>query len=196
MPDHIETRSILDGRLRIEFSRQADRFGHVILLVEGDAARPILSSVEGSGRDLWPLSPVLQQIHVEDRSDSLGRASRRDSATERHVALLVGMAGRSHWSLSVEPVIATAALVFDVACRVSAAESPDLRSTYLPAVVPKLLENGSCVLALENAWLVTVRSEDHCNATLQTGELGLSISPRQLGGPTRRWKYLVELSRS
>jgi len=37
-----------------------------------------------------------------------------------NVALLVGMAGRSHWSLSVEPIAGRAAFLFDAACRLHA----------------------------------------------------------------------------
>ena len=103
------------------------------------------------------------------------------------------MAGRSHWSLSIEPHAGVAAFVFDVACRISADNFPDIRSTYRPAVVSSLLNDGSCVLNLDEGWRLTVRIENDLDTKLETGELGLIISPQQLTGPTRRWKYHLEL---
>src|SRR5687767_14004155 len=118
MPERIQTPSLGGRLLQVEFVRQADRFGHAIQLLGDDVVRPLLMSLEGTVADRWPPSPVLQQLHVEDRG--LGK----------NVALLVGMAGRSHWSMSVEPDTQGAGLVFDVACRVHAGESATLHSTY------------------------------------------------------------------
>ena len=67
----------------------------------------MLESVEGSASDDWPASPPLQNLSIEEL------------APGRRAALLVGMAGRSHWSASIEPVPGQAALLFDVACRTS-----------------------------------------------------------------------------
>jgi hypothetical protein len=95
-----------DGRLlRVEFVWRGDRFGHVISLVDADGARPLLESVEGSLADAWPPSPPLQSLTIETRQ------------ADSRVALLVGMAGRSHWSASIEALPDRAELRFDMACR-------------------------------------------------------------------------------
>ena len=96
-----------DGRgLRVVFQRQADRCAHRIEFIDGDRAFCLLTSIEGTSDQPWPPSPPLQQLSIEALSPG------------RQAALLLGMAGKSHWSASVECDPATVSLVFDVACRV------------------------------------------------------------------------------
>src|ERR1051326_2095918 len=86
--------------LRIEFIWRDDRYRHTVSLIDRDRASiPLLESIEGNSEDDWPSSPPLQTLSVERLSDG------------RSVALLVGMAGGSHWSASVEPVAGQAALI-------------------------------------------------------------------------------------
>ena len=94
--------------LCVEFQHRGDRYAHVISLVDssGDVS-PLLESIEGSPTDDWPPSPPLQNLHLQELPDG------------RRVALLVGMAARSHWSASIETVPGQAALLFDLACRTS-----------------------------------------------------------------------------
>ena len=109
----------LDGRLRVEFRRQQDRFAHRILLDQAEVAR----SVEGDADEPWPDSPPLQQLSLEEIKQS-------------ETILAVGSAGRSHWSLSaqIEPDReAAASLRFDVAARCRDPRNHDIRSTYLAA---------------------------------------------------------------
>lgn len=108
----IESPWFAGRRLRATLFRAGDRFGHALEIVTADATsfRFAESLDDESGSD-WPPSPPLQQLHCEPRPP-LGE-----------VALLVGMAGRSHWSLSIEPVAEQAALRFDAACRID--RSPD-----------------------------------------------------------------------
>ncbi len=97
--------------LRATFFWRVDRYAHRIDRIEGGIATPLLESVEGSNLDRWPPSPPLQQLTVEPLSEG------------RPVALLVGMAGASHWSLCAEREPDATALVFDVACRVKEADA-------------------------------------------------------------------------
>ena len=94
------------GRLRVVFQRVGDRIGHSLWFGAGDDARLILASLEGTGETPWPASPPLQQLNFEERDASA------------RVALLIGMAGSSHWSLSCEADPHTDVLKFDVAVRV------------------------------------------------------------------------------
>lgn len=91
--------------LRVTWYRDEDRYGHVIAYVAGPAATACLAVEFGRGRDPWPASPPLQQCSLE-------RSSRG-----RQTALLIGMAGKSHWSQSVETDSTAMSLTFDVACR-------------------------------------------------------------------------------
>ena len=100
----------------VEFTRRGDRLAHVISQLVDGQARPLLSSIEGTPSDEWPPSPPLQEVHFESRSGV-------------ELALPVGMAGKSHWSISIELCVATGRLTFDVACRVRSV--PEfLGSTY------------------------------------------------------------------
>lgn len=96
-----------------------DRLGHFVRLIapDGSASDLVLASVEDDAAQAWPSSPPLQSIHCE-LLPSGGTA-----------ALLVGMAGKSHWSASIESLPGEGALVFDFACRVR--ETPlRLGTTY------------------------------------------------------------------
>src|SRR3954451_16891094 len=99
----IEAASSDGTRLLVEFIRYGDRYGHVISLVNAAGEiEPLLESVEGRSDDAWPDSPPLQSLSIEKLPDG------------RSAALLVGMAGRSHWSASVEPTAGQPGLTVDV----------------------------------------------------------------------------------
>jgi hypothetical protein len=93
------------GPLKVEFVRSGDRYGHQVFWHRLGGGGILMSQV-GLPDDIWPPSPVLQSLHFEIRSD------------ESQTAMLVGMAGRSHWSMSVEADPKQNRLLFDVACRV------------------------------------------------------------------------------
>lgn len=111
-------------RLRVRFWFWKDRYAHQVWLAAGDEWIAVLASVEGSPSEDWPASPPLQSLHFEH----LGMANQS--------ALLVGMAGKSHWSASIELDPAGNYARFDIACRVRGAVRPMLGSTYraMPSV--------------------------------------------------------------
>lgn len=96
---------VLGERLQVRFDWVGDRYGHSILANCGDRPIVVLTSAEGTAQENWPASPPLQQLSFLDLPDN------------RRAALLVGMAGQSHWSLSVTS--GPDELVFESACRVS-----------------------------------------------------------------------------
>lgn len=114
--------------LRVEFFRTENQYAHRILALEGpQTATPILETVEHQGIGT-PLSPVLQGLNVEDL-----RAFQPQSGRIPPAAMLIGMADRLHFSLSVsfEQRGTGWGLVFDVACR--SKEFPArLTSVYTP----------------------------------------------------------------
>lgn len=95
-----------DG-LRVVFFKQGDRYAHRVEWFDDvhGAWTVAVESLEGTPDDPWPPSPPFQQLHVEERPT--GR-----------VILLVGMAGRTHWSAAVEVAADCKAITFDIATRV------------------------------------------------------------------------------
>jgi hypothetical protein len=111
---------LLAGPMEITFVKAGDRWRHVVAV----AGAMLLESVEGAGApaatDRWPASPALTEVTLVD-------------AGGRPAVLGLGLAGRSHFSVSVtvHPERADA-LLFDVACRIQ--ERPAwLGSTYRAA---------------------------------------------------------------
>ena len=114
-------RSAPDGlraACRIHLARRSLWPRHLGRRMPSGAIVPLLESVEGTPSDDWPASPPLQSLQ------------RRRSCRTAAAALLVGMAGRSHWSASVEAGPRPAALVFDIACRHTQRPSAWLGSRY------------------------------------------------------------------
>jgi hypothetical protein len=158
------------GTLRIEFLFRADRYGHTISVVEpGGRQVPLLESIEGTAADEWPPSPPLQNLSIEE------------IAPGRRATLLVGMAGRSHWSASIEPVVGEAAMIFDIACRTRESQA-SLRSTYHDIAT-------GARRALLTAELACTIQSDPSHASI--------VVPEGTGGPgTIRWKYRVAVARA
>lgn len=153
-----------DGNvLRVEFRWLGDRFGHVLSAVDSAGqSQPLLESLEGTPADVWPPSPPLQNLHRETLPDG------------RTALLLVGAAGRSHWSASIEAARGEAKLLFDIACRHGTA------SGWL----------GSRYIARAAGW-PTIQSEES-QTTWTGGEV--AIEPVQKSSsPTSRWQFAVAL---
>ena len=110
----------LSSGLRFETVRQGDRYRQSIAPSPDTPDHRRLRSLEGDDRDRWPPTPPLQQLTRETRGNST-------------VLLGVGMAGRSHWSVSI--LADGNRLLFDAACRVRG-EPGFLGSTFeLPSDV-------------------------------------------------------------
>lgn len=169
--------------LRVRFNRTADRVAHVVeFIVEGRSV-PLLESIEGDSSQNWPVSPPLQQAHFEPRA-GLG-----------DVALLVGMAGRSHWSLSVEPEPQAASLLFDAACRVIGAPQ-QLGSRYRCLTGQWRLDAEGRATAELNKGEAVVLMEA-CEGTLEFAEplreLVLRPARFDASSPTARWRYRLRI---
>lgn len=133
------------GDLQVRFVQRGDRIAHEIWLARtsGDWML-MLSSVEGTADEWWPPSPPLQSYHCEPRPAG-------------PIGLLVGMAGKSHWSASVETKLAEHAVGFELAVRVRTAEDLWVGSSY---------ELGAGVVVAE---------ESRARVVLGTRELAASI---------------------
>ena len=174
-----------DGRgLRVVFQRQADRWTHRIEIIDGAQSCCLLTSVEGTSDQPWPPSPPLQQLSIEEL------------APGNRVALLLGMAGRSHWSASVECDPASLSLLFDVACRVQ--QPPQCLGSCYRTEVP--LAEGSLDRArfTTAAAAVTLQLPPLANppsVALALPENHLAVVYQDLtvarAPSTLRWKYRV-----
>lgn len=110
IPNRLELQLAAATFLRVDFDRAHDRWKHRVSLVlpEGSGiVSPLLllESIEGNSQEDWPASPPLQFVSIETRPK------------KPPVALLMGMAGSSHWSASIEQYPAERSLRFDIACR-------------------------------------------------------------------------------
>ena len=170
--------------LQLRFRWVHDRFAHQISLVAGADVVPLLQSLEQSDADpAWPTSPPLQQLHLEDRPDG-------------PAAMLVGMAGRSHWSMSVECRTATIRLKFDVACRLHQRPASPLGCRYqLLEDAEALPSQPSAVQCSARGHLLAVQLEP---ISLEGGahwqrhadQLHLAIPVPEITLPaTVRWQY-------
>ncbi|MEO2048970.1 MAG: hypothetical protein ABGX16_20630 [Pirellulales bacterium] len=136
--------------LELTFWIEADRCAHRLAAIDGTRRVVMLESIEGAADDLWPPSPPWQQVNAPFAARLFfeKRASEKLSSGNHAVpsAMLVGAAGASHWSASVEGVgvegiglnvtqteenqnQSSTGWLFDVACR--AKRPPErLISTY------------------------------------------------------------------
>jgi hypothetical protein len=162
-------------RLQLRFARRGDRWGPTIQFHIAGRAVWQLNSVEGTADEVWPISPAFQSLEMHAQPDG------------RTFALLVGMAGSSHWSASVEADPIGERIVFDVACRIKI-EPKLLGSSYVlsdPASRPRIeaialesMAGGSQPIIETTGERIVVRVMDLAG-----------FLPR-----TVRWKYAISAS--
>ncbi len=164
------------GQLRAKFVRRGDRVAHTIELAVGDEAVAMLESCEGSALERWPASPPVQEL---ERGPGASASQSRKTVTPQ-VAWLIGRAGASHWSASVE-AHADGSITFDVACRLR--EAPTwLGSRY--RVLESVASSGLAVEALEGCRLVTAADSQANSLVSIAADVPADSSPQ-----TVRWRY-------
>lgn len=124
------------GIARVEFFQAADRIAHRVL-IERDGRSATWESIEGDDLQNWPPSPPYQEISLERIGD-------------QDVALLVGMAGKSHWSLRVDIDPVRASIRFDVACRI-AVEPDFLGSKYRGSTDSVICDSATIIDSSEDS---------------------------------------------
>jgi hypothetical protein len=203
----LEDRDAAGRGVRIEFLRLQDRYAHRILAV-GCEELPVLllESVEGAAEDLWPPSPAFQALNLEDLQDW------EESTEAPPAAMLVGMSGSTHWSMSVKSLTASDShgrtnrepgFYFDAAARLKSV--PKVLSTrYLVGkrVMAQqsgdrtLLHFGSGRCDLHSTTPEGTRSQNVWHFDNRQNELRHDIpqdkSPLQLP-TTSRWNYSIRL---
>jgi hypothetical protein len=176
-PVILETAGLLVG-----FERLTDRWRHWIDLFPAPEPKRLprwrFESLEGERCDAWPPSPPLQNLQIEQRPGGL------------HVALLLGLAGGSHWSLSVTVGPQEGTALFDVACRLRGpprivGSAYRISSGDAGSEQTSIAELAQKVVALES-------SDPACRTLLDATEQEFRFQPvpSSEGGPrTLRWRY-------
>lgn len=174
------------GRVRAVFERHGDRWSHTIEFTS-DNREPlvIMKAIEGTPEEEWPASPAIQELHCQTQSDGTV------------AAMGVGMAGRSHWSLSCRALFTdkqrtVGVLHFDMACRVKE-RFQRLGSSYriLPEATAHEFKNGLHYRAQLAEWMIAGNAEciRDANQTVHIDVLGITddAAPR-----TVSWGYLID----
>lgn len=168
--------AIRNGSLLVAFHQERDRWSHEIATVTRDGVRPVLVSIEGSPNDNWPDSPPLQELHLENQGG-------------RNVALMVGRAGSTHWSLSVEPCLGTESILFDFAARFQ--ETPRwMGSTYWHITEPS--RSGRSI----DEWIECrpIQGNPTCQVGWQDHAMRVAVDIKSIQLPgTVRWCYRFKI---
>ncbi len=182
MPNSVLTAGNTKGiALRFEAGLQSDRFHTNISLVTNHEVRRILSSQEGNGQQPWPPSPPLQECLVHELN-------------ERNVILATGMAGKTHWSVSVEAGDNPTKLTWDVACRTGSSDF-DLMSSYSlhDLVNPEIRETDLHITRDGINLRLSSVKVDGCAGLIELDKNRLLTIRPNPGSPalpcTFRWKY-------
>jgi hypothetical protein len=153
-----------------------DRYAHRILAV-GCEGLPVLllESVEGTAEDNWPSSPAFQALNLEELQ---GDTETKDAPL---AAMLVGMSGSTHWSMTVNGLAQSAlddqistepGFHFDVAGRLKA--PPKVLSTrYSVGKRLRALQTGERMLLHFGSGQCVVDSR----------------SPDGIAGPLSCWQF-------
>ncbi len=180
----LETDRRLGAGLEVLFVWRDDRYHQTVNIVSGPERLPLLSSVEGDDQTIWPSSPPFRQVAVEQHATS-------------RVALLVGMAGKSHWSASIHSPVGESRLLFDVACL--ARQAPlKLGSCYRLNAEPVDLTHTSLLLSTPagNVQLQTIAGGPWTpRLFVQDGNasIGVDLQPAVEVPQTYRWRYELAL---
>lgn len=176
----IQSQGPEETRLWVEFARAGDRFVHTVYGAVGKSMETVVVSVEGTDLENWPASPALQQLSIEHREQG-------------DVALLVGMSGRSHWSLSVEAERGRGSLLFDAACLVR--QRPERCGSYYRVESTAGWEETELGLRWlrDKGWyeltLVTIAGCPSASCQLVDGGFKIVAPPPPVLPATVRWRY-------
>lgn len=164
------------GSLRVQFTWQADRWGHAIGFVDEGHFRAALQSIEGATEDVWPCSPPFQELQIEPRGTG-------------NVALLVGQTPQCHWSLSIEADTSASTLRFDVACRVPSQELLGTLSSTYQSLAGKPVVQANVWVWSNRMALQAERGSSLWPAT--DGGVVIEADPVSFDFPaTFRWQYI------
>lgn len=100
---------------QLQFHWQDDRWTHSLWKIEQGGRAPVWSSIEGTGKDLWPCSPAFQDLIFERINDHCGEVQ------------LLGQAGKNHYSAAIRCDGAANLIDFDLAVRIQSEPADPLQ---------------------------------------------------------------------
>ncbi len=165
--------------IRAGFRWLGDRYGHSVDAFVDGQWRTVMLSVEGDDRSNWPPSPPFQQLLIEHRATG-------------PVGLLVGMAGKSHWSGSVEFLTDPVRLAFDIAC-LARQQPARLESSYeLQQAIPQI-RNGQVIIPDTSVPLTISADSPETSCTIAGSAFRISPACTTPAAATAsyRWKYCI-----
>jgi hypothetical protein len=173
--------------LRLVLEQTKDRVSHRIEVLDaGSRILAELRSVEGTSADEWPPSPALQNCSLQEIRPG------------ERAAFIVGMAGKSHWSASMEALPHQGALVFDFACRVH--QTPQWLGTSYAIPMPsphavtrfELLKAGIAIHLVKPA--DGIRGPDLAQMSEQSLRFACPEASPAKFPATLRWRYRIYLA--
>jgi len=153
-----------------------DRLAHTVGLVLPQRVVPLLASLEGSPDDEWPPSPPLTTVETLPGS------------SHAQALLLLGMAGRSHWSASIRISEPNRSIELEVACRIK--EQPAWLGSSYRTMVAGEMTGHVAQLKVEDQTVGIAA----VGASVHVTREGLKIAVAPPVGPfpqTVRWNYSV-----
>lgn len=167
--------------------QQGDRFHHELRLANNVDSSDICKSIEGTDIDVWPVSPPMQDVTLEERNDT-------------KLLLGVGRAGKSHWGFSCEAKEGSGVFRFEIACHAKL-PAAFLGSTYRVSPGAKIEDKSTSSNSAANfvkistaKGAVIIRPMQHSKLSVQ-GDV-LTISPNALPEKTPAtciWGYEIQI---
>lgn len=163
---------------KVEFTWTGDRYQHAFSF-PGGGEESQLTSVESTADAVWPISPPLQQVHLQSFDDG------------REVMFGLGMSGRGHWSASFTMVPEIKGWIVEFACR----------SPLLPERLGCVYQHGSCWKEVNHVWHCTVGNTHYtleaiAPSQLQTVRDELHLAPGTMPTATpatTQWAYRLKI---
>ena len=189
----IQTTAVAAAFARVVFEKKSDRWSHRFEWVTSGKPVLVATSIEGTSDSDWPPSQPLQEIT-------------QAYVGEQPVLLGIGMAGRSHWSLSCshEPdsIEHPDSIFFELACLVKTTPAGWLGSSYQ---LGKNVKIGNCSdeevrLRMDNndEILISARNshgtDENWGTRFQINDRQLQIRPAVISkSPTAatRWAFAM-----
>jgi hypothetical protein len=173
--------------IRAVFQRENERWGHCIELSSDSGGHNlVMRSLEGQADDVWPPSPVIQQLEV-DVQDGVIKS-----------AMGIGMSGPVHWSLSCyaapHPVAKSSheqCLIFEAACRLRGAfERVGTCYSVVPEIVAREGDQAVMYRCSVGQWCATAGAGviSNMNQTLRIDVFDDETDPSPR---TVRWAYAI-----
>ncbi|WP_417739857.1 hypothetical protein [Rosistilla oblonga] len=164
---------------------QEDRFGHAIEQLRGGKRTLLLETLADSAAVPWPANPPLQQASLE-------------TIDGRLAILGVGLAGTSHWSISMETLAGDSqGLRIDCACRcTSLPESLGSGYRWAEGVDCQTDAFAGILFRADEACVQIAPDDQQTVATCSSDDRVCEIRPESLGegnAHTIRWCYQILL---